>query len=298
MREEMPFADKFKELASAFDDYRGVTFYTYYGSIENNAAKYTKAIDSLRELYFFQSFLLDSQYKKIFKNVPDALMLQFSKTAVLTQSIHQSLSVGLQIPANILLRSLFEVFVDTKVLTERDTEYRCKLYSNYYWVSSWLHLNGYQKLKTKQPENEKIANTFNNLFPQEKKDQIESNYNEVKADYHSIMPYHWAWKIYRAVNKNKNPTTKFLCRQLGLEEDYLRLYSLSSAVVHNSPLQENLIKKGGVTTIAPIFNQNTDATAGMSLNYAIEIILLIIKNESNYDYVKQFLKNFISYFLL
>ena len=106
---------------------------------------------------------------------------------------------------------------------------------------------------------------------------IVENYNKVKDNYHPNYPYHWAWKIFSKERSGRNPSLTSICKSLGIYEDFLSVYSTNSAAVHNTPLMRNFLTGGKGVTSTPNFTEGISLIAGISLEYAIEIIISILK---------------------
>ncbi|MGD1007879.1 MAG: DUF5677 domain-containing protein [Ignavibacteriaceae bacterium] len=254
--------------------------------IEVERAPYLKQLNALNDIYIFQNYLLD--YQQIFFNKPinKTITLFFAKVASDLFSIRQCLMVGQLISASSIGRNVFETYVDTRVVLENDTEERSKLYENYQYIQLWLRIVAYKKylheleIDTNISEEKKIdeINYYKSLYKDVGEEEIKNNFEKVKKDYHPKYPFHWAWKIYREETKDKqNPKLDFICKRLGIYNDYLHVYSTNSLAVHNQPFMANFMTREGSITSVPIFSEITNSIAGISASLVIKIIMLVLE---------------------
>jgi hypothetical protein len=194
--------------------------------------------------------------------------------------------VGQLISASSIGRNVFETYVDTRVVLENDTEERSKLYENYQYIQLWLRIVAYKKylheleIDTNISEEKKIdeINYYKSLYKDVGEEEIKNNFEKVKKDYHPKYPFHWAWKIYREETKDKqNPKLDFICKRLGIYNDYLHVYSTNSLAVHNQPFMANFMTREGSITSVPIFSEITNSIAGISASLVIKIIMLVLE---------------------
>lgn len=219
-------------------------------------------------LYTFASFLVDS------KPTPDddkfiGLRILFAKASLSLFGILSCLKNGLSSEGGILLRSLFETFVAVKLILEKDTDLRLKLYYEYRFVEQW---NGFQSNKHLLASGKTTEETFDKTFTLAKVTEIENNYNSVKANYHPTHPFHWAWSIYHSTKNTKNPSIKLICDQLGLADDYVKVYGVLSSSVHNSANVLNIMQTQHGISLAPKYSKSILTTGSLATGYCIEII--------------------------
>ena len=126
------------------DNYIKLIFPGYKDYLEKERAPYIKYLDSLSDFHLFLNYLLD-KYNKFFNSVPaNAFSLFYAKIGSDVLSVKQCLYFGQLISAVSIERNIFETYVDTMLIIEKDTEKRLVLYSDYEFVQIWLALSEYQ----------------------------------------------------------------------------------------------------------------------------------------------------------
>ena len=279
--------------------------------IDEERAPYKKQLDFLYDAYMFQNYLLDHQDDLIGKYVNKTISLFFIRAASDLFALRQCLMVGQLVTAATIERNIFQTYVDTRLVLNDETEERNKLYEEYQHVLLWSRVNTYKRYLEELESNTAIPNEkknsereyFSNLYKDFNIKEIEENYEKVKENYHPKYPYNWAWKIFKnELNNKKKITLEFICRRLGIYEDYLHVYATSSLAVHNQPFVANFMtRKGGITSV-PIFNETISSIAGISASLVIEVILMILEYSKsdkieeigyylNYIYKKTFIDN-------
>lgn len=271
--------------------------------LDEERTPYLKQLNALYDIYLFQNYLIDYQ-NEYFNNLTNkALILFFSKTAGDIFSLRQCLMVGQIVSASVIERNIFETFVNTKLILEKDTGLRSQLFEEFQDVQIWERMKTYKKYIEELNVDKMIVNEvkvsekkyFEALYKDIDIEILKSNYERIKENYHPQYPHHWAWKIFKDEIKNqKNPNLGFICKKLGLYSDYLHVYSTTSLAVHNQPLLANMMTKDGNLTSIPIFSENTNSIAGISAGFVIDIILMIIefaKSKSS-DEIEIFLNHF------
>ena len=256
--------------------------------MDEERAPYRKKLDALYDIYMFQNYLIDN-FQEFFNNPANkTLSLFFIKASGDLFAIRQCLMVGQLISASSIERNIFETYIDTRLIIEKDTEERSNLYENYQHVLLWDRIKTYKKyleeldFDTDIPEEVKKSEKiyYENLYKDINEDAAMKNYEDVKNNYHPKYPYHWAWKIFKdEIKDQRNPNREFLCKKLGIYNDYLHVYSTNSLAVHNQPFMANFMtRKGreGITSV-PVFSETTASIAGISASLVIEIIMMILE---------------------
>lgn len=261
---------------------------------------YTKQINFLYDIYLFQNYLLDDQ-EKYFKTAASITISTFySKAASDILCLYQCLNQGQIISSMSIERNIFESFVNLKLILERDTVKRIKLYEEFRYVQQWNRIEEYKKYIEVINSNPKISddqkkeevNDFNKLFDEELIKITTENYFKVKDNYLLGKPIHWAWKIYEdEVQKGRNPSIFFICQKLRIEKMYLNFYSLNSIVVHSQPLMSSMLTQKGGITPAPNYSDNIKHIAASSTVLVIDIILLVLSyaKSPKYNEIKDYL---------
>jgi len=269
--------------------------------LDEERTPYLISLNSLYDIYMFQNYLLDYQAEYFNKPGNQTLNLFFSKVAGDIFALRQCLMVGQLVSASSIERNIFETYVNTRLVLEKDSEARFQLYEEYQHALLWDRVRTYKNYLQDLENDDTIPDEklnsekeyFQNLFKEINLEAIESNYQKVKENYHPRYPYHWAWKIYKDENKGNNPTLSFICKKLGIYNDYLHVYATSSLAVHNQPLLANMMtRKGGITSV-PIFTDTTNSIAGISASLVTEIIMMILEyaGSNKLDEIGLFLNN-------
>jgi len=254
--------------------------------IDEERAPYKKQLDFLYDAYMFQNYLLDHQDDLLGKYVNKTVSLFFIRAASDLFALRQCLMVGQLVTAATIERNIFQTYVDNKLVLDDDTEERSKLYEEYQYVLLWNRIKMHKKYLAELESDPNVLvekrnserSYFNNLYKNFEIEQIEDNYEKVKHNYHPKYPYNWAWKIFKDELKDKKKLTlEFICRKLGIYDDYLHVYATSSLAVHNQPFVANFMtRKDGITSV-PIFNNTVSSITGISVSFVIEIFILLLK---------------------
>lgn len=260
--------------------------------VEEKRKIHSNIVERLIAFYMFTSYLIDEGILKENKE-NEPIMFLYLRSSLSLLGIHSCLKDGLVTEGAILLRSIFEIYVNLKLILEKDTESRINLYSEYRHIDSWLML----KRKRKLLQDDLISQErFNMTFTVEEAELIDAKYESIKVNYHPKIPYHWAWKIFKSGNKDRNPSIKSICAHLGIKKEYDDAYSTMSIVVHSSPLVDNFMKLNNRKTLVPIFNENIKSIGVYGLDIAGRILSEVV------DYFKivesEDLKNFTNAYVL
>ncbi len=298
--------DNFNKLIQFYNDelniYKSIAIPGIQKLLEKERTPYLKQLNALNDIYIFQNYLLDSQQSVFTKPSNHTISLYFSKVAGNLFSILQCLYFGQLISASSIERDIFETYVDTKLMLQKDTEERSMLYEEYQHAALWNRMNAYKKyIKALEISNDlsedkkkSAIEYYEKLYKEINEKEICNNYERIKQNYHPRYPYHWAWKIFKNETKNhNNPTLDFICKKLGLYEDYLQVYSTASLAVHNQPLMANFMTREGAVTSVPIFSEIINSIASISASFVIEIILMALENGES-DKVEE-IKLFLNY---
>lgn len=265
------------------NDYKNHILPQLNESIISERIPYILPINGLLNFYMLALYLLDNSKTFFTEPAKFPLNLIFTKTATDLVSLHQCLSIGQRVSSSYIIRSIFETYIDLKLIADSDTEFRMKLYEDFMIVSKWNHYNNYKKYivrlesERKTVELKEAEQNFNTLLKNEDFEAVERKYKNISANYHPKRPYHWAWFIFKDKLKGENPKKNFICEQLGLYSDYLQVYTSTSLAIHNDPLAINLLIKKGYPTPSPNFSKNITEFSGLALSYTVEIFLIIFQ---------------------
>lgn len=271
--------------------------------LDEERTPYLKQLNALYDLYMFQNYLLDSHSSYFNKDGSQTLSLFFTKVAGDIFALRQCLMVGQLLSASTIERNIFETYVNTKLVLEKDTDFRSNLFEEYIHILLWERVKTYKKYlleldndrKTTEEKRNSEKEDFESLYKNVDLETIEKTYQKVKGNYHPKYPHHWAWVIFKdEIKGQNNPTLSFISKKLGVYNDYLQVYSTTSLAVHNQPLMANMMtRKGGITSV-PIFSETTMSIAGISASLVIEIIIMILEYaiSNKYEEIKLFLNHF------
>ncbi len=261
---------------------------------------FRKHINFLYDIHLFQNYLLDDQEKYFKSDASISISTFYSKAASDILCLYQCLNQGQIISSMSIERNIFESFVNLKLILEKDTISRIKLYEEFGYVQQWNRIEEYRKYIDSIMENPQISDEekkteedgYNKLFDAELIKNTSENYLKVKDNYLSGRPFHWAWKIYKdEIQKGRNPSIFFICKKLGIEKMYLQFYSLNSIVVHSQPLMSSMLTQKGGITPAPNFSDPIKNVAATSSILVTDIILLVLSyaKSPKYNEIKDYL---------
>jgi len=286
-----------KHYESELNSYKYTLLPKLNESIISERALYNTEIDGLLNFYLLSLYLLDNS--KIYFTEPAKFSLNFifTKTATDIISLHQCLSIGQKISSSYIIRSIFETYVDLKIISIQDSELRMKLYQEFQIITKWNHYCNYKNYIAKLVKSdnhellEEVQENFDRLFNKKEIAELKVNYKNISCNYHPKKPYHWAWSIFKGKLNGRKLTLKFICEEIGLYNDYLQIYSSTSIATHNDPLTINLLIKNGNATPSPNFSKDTKIYAALGLNFTVEIYLIIFKliNSPKYYELEMFL---------
>lgn len=233
---------------------------------------HSNIVERLIAFYMFASYLIDEGILKENKE-NEPIMFLYLRSSLSLLGIHSCLKNGLVTEGAILLRSIFELYVNLKLILEKDTESRIMLYSEYRHIESWLKLKSKRKLLQEDLISQE---RFDMTFTVEETEMIDAKYESIKVNYHPKIPYHWAWKIFKSGKKNINPSIKSICVHFGMKKEYDDVYSTMSIVVHSSTLVDNFMKLNGRKTLVPTFNENIKSIGVNGLDLAGRILSEVV----------------------
>ena len=279
----------YDKLLKHFDDECQNYFNKIYPGLsrilEEGKLRFSSHLNFLYHLHLFQNYLLDDQEKYFKTDAAISISTFYSKAASDILCLYECLKQGQIISSMSIERNIFESFVNLKLILEKDTINRIKLYEDFAYVQQWNRIEEYQQYiknvrsnnNLSEDEKNKEEDSFNKLFDSELIEITQHNYLKVKNNYLEGRSFNWAWKIFKdEVQKNRNPSLSFICNKLGIEKMYLQFYSLNSIVVHSQPLMTNMLTQNGGITPSPNFNDPIKHIAESSSMLVIEIILLVL----------------------
>lgn len=266
-----------KEILEKYDkalqEYADKLLPAFSKHLQSQSAPFDPLFKKLFYFYIFCSYLADSN---LFPGYGKYTCLQtlYAKASLSLFGIYSCSKDGLVTEVAVLLRSLFETYLNVKLLLKEDSEKRLNLFEEFSFVEKWNSLQANKKLLK---DGKITKDSFDKTFTPALVKEIEEKYSIVKSNYHPTQPYHWAWKIFKDETKDqRNPTIRFIANKLDLSYDYVKVYASLSISVHNSPNLLNLLSSENVISLAPYFSRliyNFGCLAIEYMAYVIEDIV-------------------------
>lgn len=265
MHEAQAVLDKYNKI---LQDYANKVMPHFEPSMDRQRQPYQPFYKKLFDFYLLTSYLTES---KLF---PDdgslqGLRILYAKSCHSFFGVYSCLKNGLASEGAVILRSLFETKLNVKLTLKNDTQQRDRLFFEFHVVEKWNNLQAKRLLL----RNAVISQEdFDSGYVHDEITQIEAEYARIKENYHLKQPYQWAWKIFQPELKGKNPTIKIIADELGLSDDYVRVYSALSLSSHGSPNLKNILTSSGYISTAPIFNDLIFTVGCLTVGYLADII--------------------------
>jgi len=239
--------------------------------LEQQRQPYNPFLKKIFDFYLFASYLMDSNLFPEDEKYR-VLGILYAKGSLSIFAIQSCLQNGLVSEAAILLRSLFETLLNVKLILVSDTDNRLRLFEEFSIVEQWNNLQANQRLLN---EGKTTKETFERTFKDIRIQEIQQKYDRVKSNYHPKKPYHWAWKVFAKSVNDKNPSIALIADKLGMNEDYVKVYSSLSLSVHNSPNLSHLIINENVISSTPNFTNMIYTIGSLAVNYMADIVELV-----------------------
>ncbi|MCE1164844.1 MAG: DUF5677 domain-containing protein [Bacteroidetes bacterium] len=291
--------NKIKYYDSEINEYMNFVMPQYLRKINIEKFNYSFVIEKLLSLYFILDYISSKSISIITEK--DSLLGMFSMFKSNLIGIYVLLSNGRQYEANIILRSILELYFDCLLIFENDTEERIRLYSNYEHIIRWKHLEE----KYNHLNNDEKINIYKNSsdYFSISEEEVRISHDlflKYKDDYHPKNPFHWAYKVFATgLRKTRNPNYYDICKYLGDDylDLYLSLYTTLSIPVHGHSIGTDYFKEKdrNVITSNPKYNDNITSTVYFALQYVEISSLKIMENLKKPDLEN--IKNYINIFM-
>jgi len=261
-----------EEIDGEFSVYEKLIAEKIDSFMAENRKPYSEFFNELIRFYYFMSFLLDADKIKSDNNT-SPLMTLYSKAALSLLGVVSCLQNGLVGEASVLLRTIFETWLNLKVILEDSVPERLCLFRDYEHIVKWLDMENNRKmidnglLTTEQ---------FDSIISPVLREEVDKNLKQVRRNYHPKAPYHWAWKIYKEKTKGKNPNVRFLSEHFQALLDYNRIYSSISTLIHSTPQSRNVMVAGDSYTLSPNFTKLIFSAGIKALEYCCEIVKEVV----------------------
>ncbi|MBE2256779.1 MAG: hypothetical protein IAE65_11325, partial [Ignavibacteria bacterium] len=238
----------------------------FYEFVSSERNKYNYSLINLNYYYFITNYISSQRIEAL--DDDKILFTIYNKAALDLLGIYNCLNNGLEIQAHNILRSLFENYLNCRIIfeinIEEEIKKRLKLYREYKYFKRWKHIENCRE------------NNLEVLLSDEKVKQAESEYEKVKENYNfNAKNPHWSFKIYNKSLNNFEFSEKFK-----MIEEYRRIYPSLSISSHNSPLLEDYYAENNVVSNSPKFTTSTISISVLTIDYCKQIIELIL------DYLK------------
>jgi len=212
-------------------------------------------------LYIIYHYLNERDGRGIINDAPKGVRILYAKLANCLIGIIRLLQAGHEGPAAMLLRALFETYVNLKVILKENVQERSQLFEDYLFIE--------RSRLTSISDEEKAKNEL----------QLE----KVRANYHPDRPFSWCWKVVPSKEKDKNdvpknPTFRELCKHVGRHQGSKYLYGHLSGAIHTGPSYEKwLNNKDGEMEMGSLFRPGIEKTANLTIAYAGDALAHVIK---------------------
>ena len=230
---------------------------------ETNKEPLKSFLIDLFDIYLFSLFLLDEK-KIILDENFGSLGFIYMRSSIIIYSITKLLENGIYSEVFTLNRSLCELYLSLKILTEKDFNERSELFLNFNWVKK------YQK-----------AEASPDFFLESEKNEINTNYQRIKENYSSKKyqkGFDWTWHFYERVDKRGSSIYSMFDR-LNLIDEYKKYFNNFSEFVHPSPLFLNTFKnKEGRFSCGPNYSNWIYKTGIISVYYFNKILVGIVNS--------------------
>lgn len=253
--------------------------------------RYRFFLKNLEYFYYMTTYISDQKSEA--KGENSILFSVYNKAALDLYGIFNCLNSGLEIQASILLRSLFENFIDVLIIFEDESQIpsRINLFSNFSHIKRWKHIDEIFEANKKyssisQVLEEKEISSYHNLY-----EKFKMNYQ-----FDKLNP-HWAGKVFETkFGKNKNVNLYNICEYFGEHclEEYLRVYTSLSISVHNSPALREHFQKDGSIYNAPQFSSSIIDISVIAIDYCQNIIYPILEFLKPLNH-KEYLKSLVDF---
>lgn len=275
------FKIKFSNMEKDFEKYFKRIEASFEEKLNKDRAVFLPILNQLKKFYILTSFISDYFGKVDYqaKNQGRAIFTLYNKSALDTFAVYSCLMNGLEIQTTIIIRSLFENYINTLLVLEKESEVfeRCKLYDDFQHVLRWTHIK-----KSEENVNQNISKS--SVFSSTDIENAKDCFEKIYMNYCPDKPKHWAWKIFKdnVPHPNKfNPSLYYICNHLNKLEDYHRLYSTFSLSTHSASIIGNHFttedEEFSISVNSPKFSISTVSYSFITMDYCIEIIKEILK---------------------
>ena len=285
------------EIIDEFSAYEKYVAERIDSFMAENRKPYTEFFNGLFRFYYFMSFLLDKEKIKSGNNT-SPLMTLYSKAALSLLGVVSCLQNGLAGEASFSLRSIFETWLTVKVILEDSVHERLCLFRDYEHIVKWLDIENNRKMIAKGLL---TTDQFDSIISPALREEVEQKFRQIRQNYHPKVPYHWAWKIYKEKTKGQNPNVGFLSEHFQALPDYNQVYSSTSALIHSTPQNMNVMVAGDSFTISPNFTRLIFSVGIKALEYCCEIVKEVVaflnpeKSPEIVNYVEEYLADLCLY---
>ena len=104
--------------------------------LKNESLNYSSILKKLYDLYILYSFIIDDKLTSL-DDTFSSIMLFYGKASHAILGIYSCLKCGLVSESVILLRTIFEIYVNVKLILEKNIDERIKLWDDFRFISEW-----------------------------------------------------------------------------------------------------------------------------------------------------------------
>jgi hypothetical protein len=230
-------------------------------AIKQGLIDYKEVFDRMDTLYIMYHYLNERDGRGIINNAPKGIRILYAKLANCLIGIIRLLQAGHEGPAAMLLRALFETYVNLMVILKENVQERSQLFEDYLFI-----------------ERARLT-----MIPKEMQTNNMLQFQKVRANYHKDNPRSWCWKVVPSKDKDKegyprNPSFGELCKHVGRNKGSKIVYGHLSGAIHTGPSYEKwLNNKDGEMEMGSLFRPGIEKTANLTIAYAGDALAHVIK---------------------
>ncbi len=237
-------------------------------TLERLRAPHLSLWEEMETLHLFTSYLAESG---LFSedNPMVGLRVLFARSCQCFSGVRACLQEGLPGEASILLRSLFENYLNQSIILQSNAEKRDLLFLEYRHVEQYKDLEWCRKARRNGRLSEE---SFRKRFPTSSEEGIQAAYDQVRVNYSTNLKSHWSWQVVNEKDPNACVTIFDVAVHVGHADDYQSLYSTLSTVSHGSSRAGGIVRTVGGISMAPRFGELIDTLGRLAIGYLTRTI--------------------------
>lgn len=230
---------------------------TPYDELFNGLFKYYIICDYILSANIIPKTPKDETIRQLFASASKS----FFSVAILLQN-------GIPSSAAVVLRQLFETFLNLKLILKEDTENRINLYENFIFAARQFAIDRDRKLIA---DGKITKEEFDKHYTKEQIDETKTKFEKIKDDYSNAS---WCWKFMRSKG-NGSGSIKEIAREVDCLFDYDKVYGILSKIAHSNKVAMIFVGK----TSAPVFDKSIIETLSfLALGYMSHVFKLVAEH--------------------